>query len=916
MPNNFPPLPVYPNQYDSDATLYLVYNTSETVTTADNHPWEGSIDIKPVGQNDLEIWADNGFANIDGELFYYASVEKDGYGKVNKLTNCARNLGGSKTKFNHIGSEVRGFVVAQHHNQLADAIIRLENFIGYNFTPDQATLDWRIRNLAELSVIFDDYTCPDVVFFYNLVSDDPTAGTVISYSVEIEGSFNSFRIDFGDGSFTTTDLTGTHTYPANTTVDPVVQVSTTNCTIVQSPYEREVANQPNVQTPNVPLEILIPNIPDIPPINIPNPNFPNINIQPPPIVFPCLDIGPLGPINIPSIIVVDPPIPTIIDFGPLPNFCSTINFGPFSLPTLISFGPLPNFCTTINFGPIPEFPSIVIDVFPTFPTLIEFGPFPVCSLINFGPLICPTLISFGPLDVPSVITFGPLPDFPSITFDPPPIPTVINFGPLPNFCSTIEFGPISIPTMIDFGPLPNFCTTINFGPVPEFPTIVIDFPSFPTFPTLIEFGPFPVCSLIEFGPIICPTLIQFGPVDFPTIINFGPLEIPCTVIQFGPINIPTEITFGSLPNFCSVIEFGSIPSFPTIVIDFPSFPTFPTLIEFGSFPVCSLIEFGPIICPTLIEFGPIDIPTQIIFGPINIPTQITFGPLDIPCSVIQFGPPPELPTQITFGPPPEFPTQINFGSFPVCSLIEFGPLNCPTLINFGPLNIPSMIEFGPPPSITVDWGYPPLLSAVVSLVCPAAGGASMAAMSDDPMGDPTMQVDFGELGIPSIIKVVAPVMPDIKIIHDVPALIRVEPFKIPSNIKLTADIEIPSEIKIVAQGLPSEIKVVAESLPSSISIDASNLPNFIRLEVPDDFPRTIKIDASEIPDKIQVVGIPPQIELVGSIPSEIKLVMPDKPEIEMVYKGAPIDVKIELDISKLNGDDKKGNCVAIVPCTP
>jgi hypothetical protein len=148
----------------------------------------------------------------------------------------------------------------------------------------------------------------------------------------------------------------------------------------------------------------------------------------------------------------------------------------------------------------------------------------------------------------------------------------------------------------------------------------------------------------------------------------------------------------------------------------------------------------------------------------------------------------------------------------------------------------------------------------------------------------------------------------------VPAIIKVESIKIPSIIKITSDLYLPSEIKIRSEDIPSQIKVVSDNLPSTISIDASNIPNFIRLEVPDDFPRTIKIDASEIPDKIQVVGIPPQIELVGSIPSEIKLVMPDKPEIEMVYKGSPIDVKIQLDISKLNGDSQKGQCVAIVPC--
>ena len=149
MSNNFPPIPVYPKNYDTDRTLYLVYNTSETITTSDNHPWEANIEIYPVGADENEIWANNGYANISGELFYYGGVVKNNNGKVYKLTNCTRNLGGTKTKYNYAGSEVRGFVVSEHHNQLADAIIKTQNFIGFNFTTDQTTLDWRIRNLSE-----------------------------------------------------------------------------------------------------------------------------------------------------------------------------------------------------------------------------------------------------------------------------------------------------------------------------------------------------------------------------------------------------------------------------------------------------------------------------------------------------------------------------------------------------------------------------------------------------------------------------------------------------------------------------------------------------------------------------------------------------------------------------------------------
>jgi hypothetical protein len=250
---------------------------------------------------------------------------------------------------------------------------------------------------------------------------------------------------------------------------------------------------------------------------------------------------------------------------------------------------------------------------------------------------------------------------------------------------------------------------------------------------------------------------------------------------------------------------------------------------------------------------------------------------------------------------------------PPFSKIEFGPVPPFSKIEFGPVPPFSKIEFGPTPTISVNWGTTPTLSCVIKLECPTSG-SPMAALDADPYADPNIDIDLGDIGIPSIIKVIDPVIPDIKILHDIPGIIKVESIKIPSIIKMISDLYIPSEIRIRSEDIPSEIRVISHNLPSIISIDASNIPNFIRLEVPNDFPRTIRIDASQIPDKIQVVGIPPQIELVGSIPSEIRLVMPDKPEIEMVYKGSPIDVKIQLDISKLNGDSQKGQCVAIVPC--
>jgi len=199
----------------------------------------------------------------------------------------------------------------------------------------------------------------------------------------------------------------------------------------------------------------------------------------------------------------------------------------------------------------------------------------------------------------------------------------------------------------------------------------------------------------------------------------------------------------------------------------------------------------------------------------------------------------------------------------------------------------------------------------VSVSCPGTTPFASRFGAVD-YNDPSIEVDVADIGIPSVIKVLAPDMPDIRVIHDMPTLIRVEPINIPKSISFDT-VGIPKSIKFVNEDVPTEIRLVSD-LPKAIMLDASEVPKSIMLEVPDNFPRSIKLDASDIPDKIQVVGFPKHIELVG--PTEIKLVMPDKPEVEMVYRGAPIDVKIQLDVNRLVGENEKLQCVAIVPCNP
>lgn len=347
----FPPSPSYPNAIDNDYTLFLVHNTTESRLCADNAPWSLEIEIIPVDASKPEIWASNGFANIEGELFYYDEVGLDDNGKVNKLKKCARNLGGETTKFNPKGTWVRSFVVAEHHNQIVNAILNTENFIGYNFDPRRKTLDWRIRNLEELEVIFDDFDCPDINFTFNIIEDSPVTGKLATYLIQITGNMNSYRLDFGDGSFTTTEFQGSHRYAINSKVDPVVTITNDQCQIIQTPIEREDPSEPPPQVNEV-FEQPVPEVPEFPTFTFVPCEVPEPNINLPPLVVPCISIeGTIGPIpsviegpsffsqivvtglsgvnipstvtitggNIPPIIIIDPPIPpTIIIDPPIP----------------------------------------------------------------------------------------------------------------------------------------------------------------------------------------------------------------------------------------------------------------------------------------------------------------------------------------------------------------------------------------------------------------------------------------------------------------------------------------------------------------------------------------------------------------------------------------------------------------------
>lgn len=366
MPNFFPPSPAFPDGLDSDYTLYLVYNTSETKLASDNEPWSDEIEIVPVKADMEEIWPENGFVTLEGELIYYDAVDKNENGKIYRFRRCARNLAGSASQFNQKGTWIRGFVVAEHHNQIADTIIKIEDFVGIDFDERTETLDYRIRNLRETPIIFDDWSCPDVNLAFVILENDPAKGILARYNVEINGTFNEYRLDFGDGTFTTSDQSGTHRYAYNASINPIVTITNDKCSIIQSPITREDPEQPTEIVPAAPFTITIPEIQSIPPFSIsPAPQVVgDLNMQP--LILPCPpdlttipNIGPIsiGDINVPSLVSITPVnIPSTILISPEINIPSEISF-----PSFIEIGPAPSI-PPISFAPTPSIAPIDINI--------------------------------------------------------------------------------------------------------------------------------------------------------------------------------------------------------------------------------------------------------------------------------------------------------------------------------------------------------------------------------------------------------------------------------------------------------------------------------------------------------------------------------------------------------------------------
>jgi hypothetical protein len=488
----------------------------------DNLPWSQEIEIVPVGPDDLEIWADNGYANLDGEMFYYDTVDKDSFGKVFRLRRCTRNLGGVQTHFVRAGHKVRGFVIAEQHNQLVQALIQIEKFIGINFSTDCTTLDFRIRHLQATPVIFDDFNCPQVSFQFNVIDSDPSAGTTIAYFINIAGNFTTFRLDFGDGTTTSSTINGTHQYSAGASVDPVITIANDQCQIVQTPLTSLNPLVPvAIEAP--PFEIPVPTIPPFPNIITPSlipPLFPNL----PPIVFPCLNLTPFSTINV-SFIPPFPNIPSTISITPV-NIPSTISITPTSIPII---GPGPG---GGGGGAVP--PKITIS-----------GPSP--------PLPSKITISGPSPPIPSMITISSSPI--RVIWPPPPSVTV-NWGTPPTINAIIScIVQLICPSATPMAP-PMGMTPVIHGEDFE---DGFEEPDIAVFDNDYEPGGLGIPSEIR---LIVPTIpnIKAVNIDIPSVIRVEADGIPSRILVEPAANFPSTILLDAsgIPESIKVVGIPSV----------------------------------------------------------------------------------------------------------------------------------------------------------------------------------------------------------------------------------------------------------------------------------------------------------------------------------------------------------------------
>lgn len=612
---------LFPYDIDSEYSLFKVYNNSQSVLTEDITSEATEIKIQAASANTAEVWPSSGFVTIQDELIYYDNSELNEDGKICVFKRCKRGLEGIALSY-QAGTSVYGNVVANQHNQLAAAIIEIEKTIG-NISelvhkPDldeefPLSLHGSLAAMQSYAAVGDD-SCPDVEFEVN--TGLPVAGgTTMEFCVRIYGqnvNVTSYKLDFGDGTITTTQYSGTHQYSSGGPFNPVVTVITPQCTIIQQPSNPDAGCSiiPTV-SPSQPFHIPIPSVPNWPSFVAPQKQCP----------------GPL--FNLPPILV---PNPTLCSSTtPMSVVCGSIS----AISVNISITPIPSVISLVGCCP----PSLISVVNCTMPSLI--------SITGCCP---PSVISFANCNLPSVISFAgnccSIPSVISVQCCSTPIPSVISVQGC-NFPNVISVQ----------------CCSVTFAPTPSFAPI--QFANPPSLsPISVVWGVPPTVSCVV--TVACPASSTPSPSPTPFAPNiFGDFQDGFNDTAEVPLNvdlgIPKEIKMiaPTIPDINIIHDIPKeisikVPTIPDIRIIGPE-TNIPSIISIiGNIP--SEIKVASDI-PKVIHIEAKDIPSRILVES-NLPSVIRLEAFGIPDKLQVVGIPPTIeitnfPSEIQLVMPPD-----------------------------------------------------------------------------------------------------------------------------------------------------------------------------------------------------------------------------------------------------------------------
>jgi PKD repeat protein len=215
------PSVVYPDQYDTTTTLYNAVDALVITLAKDYNPNDTTIFVT-VNPYIMSRFPETGIITLtencsDPALravsFYYGTKNNEGF-FFTDLTILPETPDSYKPK---VSTTVSLSVTAQHHNNIKDAIISTEEFIGLE--SDISYIPFEGSIAARTKFLFESVFTPRAWFVADKrIGRAPLFAVVFTSSSlylgeQINGNTVTYEWDFGDGgTFTSTNKTVEHTY--------------------------------------------------------------------------------------------------------------------------------------------------------------------------------------------------------------------------------------------------------------------------------------------------------------------------------------------------------------------------------------------------------------------------------------------------------------------------------------------------------------------------------------------------------------------------------------------------------------------------------------------------------------------------------------------------------------------------------